>query len=196
MPARRPDLARPWAKRGQRPCEPPPRRSSRAGSGHHGDAARRQHAHLAVDARAGEGARRGVALPPASTALSLARSGEKEGVGERKENELGLLVGGFVHPKRARSRPSRSDGRDRAAHHWAPFGPGGMGKWRPGPRFSCARGRESWPLTGRFALGCGARRSFFPAGPPRTKRPGGLDQQEGTVHRVSIFRVNFSIEFQ
>jgi hypothetical protein len=45
---------------------------ARARSGHHGEAARRRRAHLAVDARAGEGAHRGAARQ--AVALALARS--------------------------------------------------------------------------------------------------------------------------
>jgi hypothetical protein len=105
MPARRPDIARPWAKRGQRPRKPPPCRSSRAGSGHHGDAARRRCLHLAVDAHAGEGAHRGAGTPPAAAALT--RSGGEDG-GAGSGNELGLqhavAAGVFVRPRRARDR--------------------------------------------------------------------------------------------
>jgi hypothetical protein len=106
MLARRPDLARPWAERGQRPREPPPCRLPRAGSGHHGDAARRRRAHLAVDARAGEGAHRGTAhrlTPP----VSLARDEEDGGAG--RGNELGLpravAAGGFCSAE-THARPS------------------------------------------------------------------------------------------
>jgi hypothetical protein len=142
--ARRPDLARPWASRRQKPREPPPCRSPRARSGHHGDAARRRRAHLAVDARAGEGAHRGTAWYTAGH-RSLARSGEKKRRREKGKNELGFhgaaAPGVFVPPQRARSRPSPSDGRDQAAHHWASFGPGGNVKLRSGPRLPRSRPR-------------------------------------------------------
>jgi hypothetical protein len=77
-PTRRLDLVRPLAERGQRPREPPSCSSSRAGSGHHGDAARQRRAQLAVDARAGEGAHRG-ATHRLSSPLSLAGSGGEDG---------------------------------------------------------------------------------------------------------------------
>jgi hypothetical protein len=76
-------------------------RSPRRRSGHHSDAARRRRAHLAVNARAGEGARRGAARsePPA---VALARvGGKKKTPGERREEyarvsgrsgSLGVLI--------------------------------------------------------------------------------------------------------
>jgi hypothetical protein len=70
-PTRRPDPARPWASRGQRPGKPPQGRSPGLGSRHHGEAARRRRAHLAVDASADEGARRGAARPAVALARSL-----------------------------------------------------------------------------------------------------------------------------
>jgi hypothetical protein len=106
MPARRPDLVRPWAERGQKPREPPPCRLPRTRSGHHGDATRRRCAHLAVDARASEGARLGAAhrlAPP----LSLARV-EKTKAPGREENELALtraVVTRFFSAE-TRARPS------------------------------------------------------------------------------------------
>jgi hypothetical protein len=56
---------------------------ARAGQRHHGDAARRRRAHLAVNARAGEGARRGAARsapPVAALSLALAPGGGKKEV--------------------------------------------------------------------------------------------------------------------
>jgi hypothetical protein len=85
---RRPDPARSWTSRGQGPCEPPWGRSPRRRSGHHGDAAQRRRAHPAVDARAGEGARRGAAR---SIAIGRRRSpytrvgGQKEATGGTEE---------------------------------------------------------------------------------------------------------------
>jgi hypothetical protein len=104
MPIRRPDLARPWAERGQRPREPPSSYSMRAG--HNGDAARRRRAHLAVDAHAGKGAHRSAAhrLSP-SNSRSLVPVEKTEAPG-KESNELGFTgVGrrrGFDSPRRAR----------------------------------------------------------------------------------------------
>jgi hypothetical protein len=57
--------------------------SPRHRSGHHGEAPRRPRAHLAVDAHAGEGARRG-ATPPVAL-LSLGRVEKKEASGRESE---------------------------------------------------------------------------------------------------------------
>jgi hypothetical protein len=60
---------------------------ARARYGHHDEAARRRRAHLTVDARTGEGARRGAARSAPTAAGSHSRSGGKEeragGAGER-----------------------------------------------------------------------------------------------------------------
>jgi hypothetical protein len=97
-PVHRQDPARSWTSRGQGPREPPWRRSPCHRSGRHGDAARRWRAHPAVDARAGEGARRGAARSIATgRRRSLACSGGEEGgAGEERANELGFRGGAVL----------------------------------------------------------------------------------------------------
>jgi hypothetical protein len=74
----------PRADRGR--ASTPQGRSPRHRSGHHGEAPRRPRAHLAVDARAGEGARRGAARLPPVAVLSLSLGVEKkQASGEREE---------------------------------------------------------------------------------------------------------------
>jgi hypothetical protein len=150
-PARRPDLARPWAECEQRLREPPPCRSLRAGSGQHGDAAQRWRAHLAVDARAGEGAHRGAGTPLVAAALACS-GGEDGGAGE--ENELGLkravVTGVFDRSRSTHGCSSPFDGRDRPVPH--------------GLLLAQARRRFHGPGPGCFAR-CRERTQGLQAGP-------------------------------
>jgi hypothetical protein len=139
MPARRPDLARPWAERGQRPHEPPPCRSPRAGSRHHGDAAQRRRAHLAVDARAGEGAHCG-AVHRLSPPLSIARVEKTEAPGERNALGLTRAIDGACCSAEKRARPFIFDRRSRSTRaSRASFSPGGTTLSWPRPRLPSAQ---------------------------------------------------------
>jgi hypothetical protein len=79
----------------------------RLGSGHHGEAARRR---LPVDARAGEGARRGAARSVTASRRSLACSGgKKKAPGDRGGKNGARVFEGerervFDRPKSTRSR--------------------------------------------------------------------------------------------
>jgi hypothetical protein len=151
------------------PSRPEPWRCHlvRVALGHHRETPRRRPVHLSVDARAGEAPHGGAATAAAAAAAARrsppVAAHSRACVGRRRrreigkgEMELGLARvtgdGVFVSPKRADSRRSRPNGRDRPARVWARFGPGGREKWWPGPRLAQPRAARA-----RGAVRRGAR---------------------------------------
>jgi hypothetical protein len=185
-------------------------------AGHHREAARRRRAHPAVDARAGEGARRGAATAAAAAAAarsaavpSLSLGVEKKQAPRKGKNEArvwgangdGVLISRnqrtAVDLNRTVEIGSRGTGLLLAHAGERMRGPG------PGCiACGCKRSRERVQgPEGRAVVGhCRGPRAFVrgtvATGLTRGDGPAGLVAKERAVHHFSISRSNFPIEFR